>query len=256
MNQVISVLKQSVDLILPYRCGICGKVSDCAGNMSFIDRRYEECFGSASDIRVCGRCLSSLRAYKPADRWHLCLSNPFAGDEIPGQVLYIAMPYQGLITRAVPRIKFSGRRDIARLMGIVLAEMLRDEKITADMAVPVPLSEQRLEQRGFNQAEEIGRPVAAVLGLPLVTDCLIRSRNTGRQTETKDNYDRYENIRDAFEVSDSWDIEGLTIVLIDDVATTGFTMHEAALALYHRGVGRVLCVALAGNRQVKNADPF
>jgi len=256
MNAGSACLRQIVDFILPYRCAICGSVADGDGRMSYISRRYLEIFGRESDIHICGKCLAAIEPYAPSDRWHLCLSNPFAGDKIPGQVLYIAMPYKGIVTRMIPAVKFSGMKEIARLLGIVLSEMLRDEKISADIVIPVPLSSERAAQRGFNQAEEIARPVSDVLDLPLVTDCLIRTRNTGRQTETHDIIDRMENVRGAFEVADSWDITGLTVILTDDVATTGFTMHEAALALMEAGAGKVLCVAMAGNRRVKNADPF
>lgn len=249
-------LSQTIRLMLPYRCAVCGSVSDAEDRMSYISSRYREYFNEESRIHVCGKCLSSIRPYKPDDRWQLCLSEPLPDDIIASQVLFIAMPYVDIITRVIPAIKFALKKDLARLMGIILSEILRREKISADLVVPVPLSDARKDQRGFNQAEEMSVPVAGMLKLPMVTDCLIRNRHTGRQTETGNRYERMKNIEDAFEVPGSWDIEGLTVILVDDVATTGFTMHEAALALYKAGAAKVLCVALAGNRLIKNAEAF
>ena len=81
-------------------------------------------------------------------------------------------------------------------------------------------------------------------------------RNTDRQTELKGNLARISNVTGAFETSDEWDLTGMTVIVADDVATTGFTLHEAAAALYEAGASKVLCVAFAGNRQVKNSEPF
>ena len=75
-----------------------------------------------------------------------------------------------------------------------------------------------------------------------------------RQTQITDNAMRSSNVEGAFKVKDDFVTDGLTILLIDDVATTGNTLHEAASALYESGAGRVLCAAFAGNRAVLNAE--
>ena len=133
---------------------------------------------------------------------------------------------------------------------------MAEDGISADIVIPVPLSSGRLKERGYNQAAEIARPIASLLGIAYAPDALVRNRNTGKQSELKLGFDRYDNVRNAFAVSDAWDVEGLTVILADDVATTGFTMHEASVALYEAGAAKVLCVAFAGNRLVKNAEPY
>ncbi|MCR5327901.1 MAG: ComF family protein, partial [Saccharofermentans sp.] len=85
---------------------------------------------------------------------------------------------------------------------------------------------------------------------------LIRTKDTNRQAEIRDANERANNVTGAFAVSDDWDVTGLTVLLVDDVATTGSTLHEAATAIKKAGADKVLCVAFAGNRQVKNAEPF
>ena len=90
----------------------------------------------------------------------------------------------------------------------------------------------------------------------MAENCLVRTRDTGRQSDINDINKRAGNVRGAFEVSSNWDVTGLRVVVVDDVATTGATLHEAAKVLYKAGAAKVLCVAFAGNRNVKNAEPF
>ena len=85
---------------------------------------------------------------------------------------------------------------------------------------------------------------------------LFRSKDTQRQSQITDTNLRERNVKGAFEVSDNWDVTGLRVIVVDDVATTGATLHEAAKVLLRAGASKVLCVAFAGNRVVRNAEPF
>lgn len=255
-DTIREAFKGAVDLILPFKCQICGNVSDCEERFENYDRLYISMYGSNPELHVCGKCLSELNISDEDWRWFLCLSNPIDKDPCPGLALFMPFSYQGLVEKAVPRIKFGKKIELARLFGSILGSCVLNEGIKADLIVPVPLSEGRMEERGFNQASEIAFPVAKMNNIPFAEDCLIRTRDTGRQSEITDINLRAKNVSGAFEVSSNWDVTGLTIAVVDDVATTGATLHEAAKALYKAGAAKVLCVAFAGNRQVKNAEPF
>ena len=81
-------LAGAVDLILPYRCALCGNVSDTEDRFSGYDRLYEGLYGKEPDLHVCGRCLSDLNILDEEKRWSLCLTNPVANDVCPGLGLY------------------------------------------------------------------------------------------------------------------------------------------------------------------------
>ena len=241
----------AVDLILPFRCAICGKVSDTEDRSGGYCRLYKELYGTFPKLHLCGKCLSSLSSREETVRWHYCLSNPVENDPHPELPLYLPFPYKGIVERAMPRIKFGRQIELARFFGSVLGTLLCGEDLKADLIVPVPLSSERFEERGFNQASEIAYPVSKLCNIPFADDCLIRLKDTARQSETKENYERAANVSGAFGVSGSWDVTGITVIVADDVATTGSTLHEAALALYKAGASKVLCIAFAGNRQDK-----
>ncbi len=252
----LSFLRQLTDFIIPDSCCICGKLADADRRFAQYDDFSRAFCGKPSELHICGQCLSGLAPNEPDRRWSFCLSDPYEDDPVPGLALYMPLGYEGVVKRALPAIKFGKKPKLAALFGSLLGTYMKSDNIHADLMVPIPLSDARLKERGFNQAAEIARPAAAVLGIPFAEDVLVRTRNTGRQTELKDKNTRIANVSGAFRASEEWDLTGMTVIVTDDVATTGFTLHEAAVALYDAGAEKVLCAAFAGNRQIKNGEPF
>lgn len=140
------------------------------------------------------------------------------------------------LDRLVPRFKFhhdlAAGRLMAELMAGPLASAPRPEAV-----IPVPLHAHRLRQRGYDQALELARPLAAALTLPLRTDLLRRRRATAPQSEL-DAGQRRRNVARAFVVEPPASLPG-HVALVDDVMTTGATLHAAARALLRAGVSRV-----------------
>ena len=119
------------------------------------------------------------------------------------------------------------------------------------MLCPIPLSNQRLRERGFNQSQLLGKGIRAQLSrtntvAPPLIDLLQRVRNTAPQT-TLDWQQRQDNVRDAFALHDRKraQSQGASIVLIDDVITTGATLNAAALTLKQAGAAQVVGLAVA-----------
>lgn len=150
--------------------------------------------------------------------------------------------YDELTARPLHALKYGD----ARYMGKCLSHLVEIPKEwEADALVPVPLSRQRQRSRGYNQSELIADGVSARTGIPVDTKLIIRVRDTGTQTALGAR-ERLLNMRGAFEASPR--AAGKSLILIDDVVTTGATMRECARTLRLAGAARVYgaCVCSRG----------
>ena len=111
--------------------------------------------------------------------------------------------------------------------------------------IPIPLSLQKLKQRGFNQAEII-LPPSTSLALPIVTNNLVRIKNNAPQALTISPSERLQNIIGVFAVKNSSAIANKNFILVDDVYTTGATLNEAAKTLKENGAKSIIGITLAG----------
>jgi ComF family protein len=135
---------------------------------------------------------------------------------------------------------------LAEVLGEVWAEQTgpRIRELKPAVVVPVPLHWWRRWARGFNQSESLARTLAAGLALPFFPTVLRRVRNTPYQTRQTPSV-RRDNVRNAFMVRSKTPIVRKTVLLVDDVLTTGSTASEAARALRAAGAERVVVAVLA-----------
>ena len=177
---------------------------------------------------ACGRCALPL---PQAGHCGQCLQAP-----PPLGEAHAVFDYAFPLDRLLPRLKF--HRDFAagRVLVQCMAERLAPLQ-RPDALLPIPLHHARLRGRGYDQALELARPLSRALGIPLFENALARRKRTRAQSRL-DADARQRNLRDAFHV----DI-GITlpahVVLVDDVMTTGATLHAAARVLHRAGVQRV-----------------
>jgi ComF family protein len=154
-----------------------------------------------------------------------------------------AVAYEGPIESAVQRFKYEGWRRLAGPLALLLAERLMVEGLAGSWALAVPLHPARQRQRGFNQSELLARELRARLALGQPPGRLERTRATPPQVG-HDRLWRLENVRGAF----AWrgrDLGGRSLLLVDDVATTGATLEACAIALKAAGSGSVIGVSVA-----------
>jgi ComF family protein len=154
-------------------------------------------------------------------------------------------PYEGRLREVILRMKHSSGEPLAELVGEVWAECSEAglRTLGADVVVPVPLHWRRRWWRGYNQSEALARPLARRLGLPCQPSRLRRIRNTPLQPSQSPTA-RLENVRGAF-LARGRGLAGRTVVLVDDVLTTGGTASEAARALRRGGARAVVVAVLA-----------
>ena len=217
-----------LDLVFPSSCVHCGD-----DGALLCDR----CIAASQDLgsNVCRRC--ALPMSKPSTCSRCADSRP-ASDR-----MVAAYQMDGPIRSAVHALKYEGLTAIAPVLGGLLNDVYALDRLEVDFIVPVPLHSRRMRERGFNQAELLAGPVAAVRGLPIRTDVLKRVRNTEPQVATAGERERIASMRGAFVASG--DLEGADMLLVDDVVTTTSTVNSAASALKAAGAGRVAVLALA-----------
>jgi len=154
-----------------------------------------------------------------------------------------AVAYEGPIELAVRRFKYEGWRRLAGPLALLLAERLVVEGLAASWVLAVPLHPSRKRQRGFNQAELLARELRRQLALGKPPGELIRIRPTPPQVG-HDRLWRLQNVRGAF----MWrgaDLGGRSVLIIDDVATTGATIEACAVALKASGAGPLIGASVA-----------
>ncbi len=148
--------------------------------------------------------------------------------------------YRGMLEELCLALKFGGERRIAQLLAAWLVPLLHERGVAEklDAIVPVPLSALRRLRRGYNQAEELARHTARLLDLPMHAGALKRVRPTDRQALLS-TAQRRANIEGSFAVRQPKMITGRTLLLVDDVMTTGATLGEAARTLKRAGARAV-----------------
>ena len=144
------------------------------------------------------------------------------------------MPFEinTLSQRLIHDLKYNNYQDISKLFGKAIATQIQQSNryTQFDYIVPLPLHYKRVKQRGYNQSELIATEVSQQLGVPLNTTNVYRTRNNESQTQ-KSLAERIENVKNIFELRDSTLFANKTILLIDDVITTGSTIIACCKAL-------------------------
>jgi len=207
--------------LLPQDCYVCGQNSD--------------------DRQICADCAAAL----PHLAGPLCpvCALPTPAGAVCGacqatpphfDATCAAFSYAFPVDHLVQGLKYRHRLPLAGWLANELARCVSSSRV--DCVLPLPLSAQRMKERGFNQAQEIARPLAQHLGLPLISDACVRVLNGAPQASLPWK-ERQANIRNAFECR--VDLTGKAIAVVDDVMTTGATLNEFARTLKLHGALRV-----------------
>jgi ComF family protein len=164
--------------------------------------------------------------------------------------------YDGLLRDLILKMKHESGEGLAEAVGALWAEFAgaRLAAAGAQVVVPVPLHWTRRWSRGYNQSEALARALAARLKLPYHSGWLRRIRRTPKQT-SQTPAARHASVRGAFRARSAAKLRGKTVLLVDDVLTTGSTASEAARTLRRQGAGRVVVAVLAHDRAPSAGAP-
>ena len=216
-------------LFFPYRCELCGEIIP-------IEKDYCDCYKmkitrvSEDFCEHCGRetkkCVCSEKEIKLPH-----ITAPFV--------------YRGFIEKYIIAYKFHGKKHFHKKLGIEMANRFSAcyPSVNADMVTFVSVSQKTLFLRGYNQSELLAKAVAENLSLPLVP-LFVKTKETKSQSHLTAK-ERATNLNNAISLIDNADIEGKTIILCDDVKTTGNTFNICVKLLTDAGASDVYCLSAA-----------
>lgn len=210
--------------LLAPSCAVCGLAPGAP-----ICRGCEQDFFSPSTVR-CERCALPLTNRTPLCGRCLAQAPNFDG------TLALA-DYRAPVDGMVMALKFSAQRTVAATFGQLLARRETEPSVSTCLVTAVPLAFERESERGFNQSFEIARVYTQALGLPPPERTLLRLRHTLPQ-QTLALAARRRNVRGAFALAKP--VQNRTVIVIDDVMTSGSTLDEVAITLKKAGAARVL----------------
>ena len=202
-----------VDLLAPKSCVLCGMA------------------GTKMPSRICAGCHADMP-------WNETPISPLSPDF---DCRIALLHYEFPIDAAIKAFKFNRKLYYGRAFAELLCADSRLLPVDIDVVLPVPLHWRRKMRRGFNQASELARPLAAFLGVPLLRG-VRRRRATACQTGLQA-AERIANLRQAFDVRDR--VSQRHVLIVDDVITTGATVTQLARALRKQGARKISVMALA-----------
>ncbi|MCD7837202.1 MAG: ComF family protein [Lachnospiraceae bacterium] len=220
--------------LFPLRCPICDGIV-----VPYGEKICLRCMGRLKLISPpwCMRCGKKLR--KQGEYCEDCRRRQH--NYIRGRALY---EYDS-VAEAIYRFKYGGRAEYADFFGEEIFRYLGDfiREVSPDALVPIPLHKSRRKKRGYNQAELIAEAVSGYSGIPVYKKLLRRVKNT-KPLKLQNPVERQNNLKKAFIIAQN-DVKLDTILIIDDIYTTGSTIDEAAAVLRKAGVKNIYFITLA-----------
>jgi ComF family protein len=239
---LIELARGAADLVFPNSCLICA--APPAGTEAFRHGFCSTCCRAVADDPVarCPRCAATVGPH--TDLTGGCPG--CRGHRLPFDAAVRFGPYDRVLKEGILRTKAAAGKPVAEMLGRSFAEVRRAElqALGAAVVVPIPLHWRRRWSRGYNQAAAIAREVASALGLQHRPGWLVRTRPAAQHAQPSASA-REENVRGAFRVGRGASFSGSTVLVVDDVMTTGSTVAEAARVVRAAGAIRVAAAVLA-----------
>lgn len=217
----------ALDLLFPPVCGGCNRVgsrwcADCRGRVVILDGILCDVCGLPQDrCGVCGACL--------AQRPHFRILRAWTSFDEP-------------VRAALHKLKYRRDMSLGEALAAHMSGFVASLHWTVDVLIPIPLGRKRFKERGYNQVGMIAKPLALALNMRYAPRELMRNKETRSQVGLT-RWERRENVRDAFQAGTG--VKGCSVLVMDDVSTTGATLSAAAQALYSAGARDVYALTVA-----------
>lgn len=220
--------KKILAILFPVRCPFCNEV---------IEHNEVVCETCREKINV--KNIKSILTTRNGQNF-VCLA-PFT--------------YTEPIRSAIHEYKFKGAKGFASPFGKYVADVLREnfDISTIDVITSIPLHKKRKKERGFNQSEIFAREISLLTGIKYVE--LLRKVKNNKIQHKLSLDERIENVKNVYELREDVDVKGKTVVICDDILTTGNTMSECANVIFLAGAKQILGATIASvESRVKNVE--
>lgn len=223
------IIKEIFNLIYPVRCPVCDEIisrqgslchKECKEKLYYIKEPFcKKCGKIVEDgtIELCFDCTRKRKYF------------------IEGRGVFL---YDKIMKESIGAFKYKSKKEYGLFYANEIVQYLGDyiKSLNIDVIIPVPIHKEKLRIRGYNQADIIAKEVGRLMGIPVLSDLLLRNTNTVPQ-KGLNNIQRFNNLNNAFSVNDniikSKDSNFLlnNILIIDDIYTTGATINNCTKAL-------------------------
>lgn len=222
------MLNDFLNLIFPRLCSACSNVL------------------LKNESTLCLMCQFTL----PKTNYHFDIENPvfqvFWGRvEVKMAASYYHFSQRSRVQHLLHQLKYKGVKDVGLLVGDLYGkELIQSENfLHIDFVVPIPLHKKKLKKRGYNQSEYFARGLASSMEIAMNHTDLIRLNDSSTQTR-KSRIQRWDNVAEIFDLKENSKLKGKSILLVDDVITTGATM-EAAIQVLNKNECKVWVATIA-----------
>ena len=232
-----TVLNKVLDFLVPpnIKCVYCGEEISTPNKFNACDKCLKTLpFNNGKICKLCGT--------KIVDEAGICLSCFYSPP--PFTVARAPFLYENPIPRLVYAIKFDNAKYLIKPLANFMLMEYEKNNFDADIILPIPLSEVRLKQRGYNQAELLANELSLSLNIPIDTISIKRTKDTYAQAKLSWR-DRQKNVVGAFEIQNKKAIKGKVVLVVDDVMTTGATIRSFCHEVQKARPKRILVLTLA-----------
>lgn len=231
-----------LDLLYPIRCPVCGKIRPYGGAYVCSSCEKELSYVSQPVCMRCGKELDSGERWNGKEYCADCLrqQRDFSG----GIAL---LNYNDAAKKIMAKLKYQNKREYAAFLADEMAKRHGRQilRLAPELLVPVPVHQTRRRERGYNQAELLAEKLGRRLGIPVKKGWLIRIENTKAQKQLGYN-ERQRNEKKAFGIVAGRHTDGIkTVMLVDDIYTTGATAQACTDVLLEAGVQKVYLISMA-----------
>jgi ComF family protein len=235
MKHIYNIYKNILNIMTPPLCGLCHRAIDDALGLCpdcIIDAHYI----TPHQCKICGYPFEL-----PVGTDMLCMT---CVQKIPAfDRAFAPFYYAGSIRTLVMGLKHGDKTYLAPLMAQMMSRYLMKYNLCVDMVMPVPLHIHKLFKRKYNQSALIAKFIARTIHAPMVTHILYRIKDGTQKNKTST--ERQHNLHHSFICKNEYEIKNKSILLVDDVMTTGATANEIAKTLKKSGAKSVHVITLA-----------